>query len=130
MKIYTTYCSGTKNPSRNLMPATERYISTRISKVVAKAQADGQECFILSGLYGLVHKDAMIPNYDYLLQSGEVSNLVKKVKTQLLKNHVTHFTYFTASLKGSATLHPYYNVVRKATRMANVHLDVVEVPAY
>ena len=66
-----------------MLPASERYLSERITNV-GKIALDANLAFvILSGEYGLIAVDQEILHYDHLLKMNEVDVLTDVVKEQI-----------------------------------------------
>ena len=81
--MVVTYCCRKKNPSPDLLPAKERYLSSRIRAAGETASLLRFGFRILSGLYGLLAAGQLIPDYDHLLTVEKVSEHAVKLKGQL-----------------------------------------------
>jgi tagatose-1,6-bisphosphate aldolase len=124
MKFICTYCSGPKDHDQSRLPAVQRYISERISQLHQQAQQ--QECgfMILSGEYGLLLADELIPWYDHLLAADEVAALVAKVTQRLKKQGVSALSYYTADPQQVVAVAPYIELIKQACISAEVVLTV------
>ncbi len=60
-----TLCSRDKNEEVGLLPARERYVSERIRNVERIANELGVPFYIVSGKFGLLQADELIPYYDH-----------------------------------------------------------------
>jgi len=118
MKGYVTYCSAKKRPDPGALPSIERYISKRIGAVAGLAGADNVHFRILSGKYGLLKPEDIIPPYEHLLKIEEVEALVGKVIGQL--GGLQEVTFFY-ELEDPAT-HPYLETMRRACEIAGTSL--------
>lgn len=123
MIAYCTYCSGRKARAPELLPAIARYQSRRILDVAERAVRDGASFIILSGEFGLLHREDLIPFYDHLLQPYEVPALIGRVAGQLRRTGVQALSYFTESLS-RPELAPYCDTIVGAARAAGVPLEI------
>lgn len=121
MNIVVTICSKHKDNSPKLLPASKRYISEHIRKAEVIAKDLQLPFFILSGKYGLLATDEMIPNYDQYLEIEAVDSLVKVVEAQLKTLHVTEVDYY---MEDKESWIPYDMTLKKATDLAGVFLRV------
>lgn len=94
VQIVCTYCSATKDDSIELLPANKRYMSKRISYVKDLALLSGIDFYILSGKFGLVHENELLPYYDHLLSLDEVSSLSEIVAEQIVSHRITTIDFF------------------------------------
>ena len=117
---YCTYCSKDKVATAHPLSAIERYQSQRIRYVYDLAQKDHRDFFILSGEFGLLTADQMIPYYDHLLLPSEVQDMRKQVEQQLTEQKIESIKFFIASIEDQATVLPYNQVIEQAC--ANLHL--------
>ncbi len=121
MRIICTICSKHKNDSKGLLPARLRYTSPHIKAVERIAEKSKLPFFILSGKYGLISADEMIPSYDYYLEERAIDSLAKTVYEQLKKHSITELDFYTESKPSWA---PYELVLRKGAELAGVALIV------
>jgi len=122
--VFCTYCSARKDQRSGLLPALERYTSSRIRRVASMA-ADARTPFLIfSGRFGFLDPQHPIPAYDQLLQPSEVSVLAEVTAAQLKEKQVDAIRYFTEPLD-SPTLIPYADAVGKAAELAGARFEVV-----
>lgn len=126
MKLYCTYCSAEKRTCSTPLPALQLYKSTRIKEVHAKAQEDNCSFAILSGKYGIVLPNTLIPFYDHLLQENEVKEHAKQVATQIKNIGATHVVFYMNYLKNEPQLAPYLNCIKKACSSSGIELEIIE----
>lgn len=107
------------------LPAVQRYISDRISRVRDLAQEKNQEFMILSGEFGLIDQEYPLPFYDHLLDPSEVDKLGSRVATTLCMAGVREVEYHTAAPELVAQIRPYLSVMEAACDRASVVLRVV-----
>ena len=107
-----------------MLPAVQRYLSKRIDGLYALAQQRGEAFYILSGEYGLLRPDELIPWYDHLLLAGEVAGLVPEVASGLEKEGVSELVYYTADASAVAAVAPYLEVVQQACSRAGVEISI------
>ncbi len=124
MRIYCTYCSKDKDPREGLLPAIERYRSTRIAHVRECARQEGVEMWILSGEFGLIPSAHPIPWYDHLLMPDEVTALADRMSQQLDAAGIHHVVFFQALPSTDSHLGPYRLAIETACAAANVQLEV------
>jgi hypothetical protein len=124
-KIYVTYCSAQKNESEKEIKAIDRYISERIAHVRALAKQDKADFMILSGKFGLLNPNDLIPYYDHLLKAFETARLSKTVARQLKhlkgKTIVLHSHWMDRDINVA----PYIETMTDACEMAKVPFDLV-----
>jgi len=101
MQTFCTYCSRDKTTTASLLPAWQRYQSSRIADIQRQAESMGIPFCILSGEFGLLDWDQPIPWYDHLLVADEVPQLASLVARQLSEKRILQLDYFTQSTKGS-----------------------------
>lgn len=123
MNVYCTYCSRKKDSTPRLLPAIERYNSTRIKGIYEKATIDNVELFILSGKFGFIHCETKIPCYDFCLKSNQVPEIVVKLKWQLANYGISHLAYFTELPEDDPLLKPYKCAIEQACKAADVKFE-------
>lgn len=79
LRLNVTYCTNRKRNDAGLLPARERYLSSRIDF----ALKNFDNTWIFSGKYGLIHPDTPIEDYDHLFQVEEVPMMLPKLVEQL-----------------------------------------------
>ena len=123
--VFCTYCSANKDRTPGLLPALERYRSSRIRRVAGAASLARVRFLVLSGRFGLLSPDEPIPWYDHLLEPSEVDELARLAASQLSQAGATLVRYFTESLD-NPKLAPYAEVVRKAGVISGTLVEFVE----
>ena len=122
MKIICTTCSKEKVEESATLPAWKRYVSPRINSIREIAHASNLPFFILSGKMGLIHEDAHITYYDYILTESDVERLVPLVKEQIEKNKITHIIFYSKPKEGD--LIPYYTLLERSTADAKILFEI------
>lgn len=122
-KLYVTYCSSKKKPTKESIPAIERYNSDRIRWVYNLSLKDDADFAILSGVFGLVFHDEKIPYYDLPMIEDEpitkddIERIARLNKCFLNENKardkIVH--YFTENPKGEPGLKNFYKSLKQAT---------------
>lgn len=122
MHFLLTICSKTKSLQPEPLPAYLRYLSPRIAKLKEESDKSHVPALILSGKYGLLKIDDLVPYYDHPLPLSETDDLASKVSQQL---HSLGATKITAYMKPRTTVgwEPYYAALEKATTLAGVKLN-------
>lgn len=128
MRVYCTYCSASKDRSSGSVPAIKRYISERINQVFQMANTDKVGFYILSGEFGLVEPDQLLPLYDHLLTIGEIPDLAKKVAQQIRDKGITHLHYFTKAPRDEPQIQPYIKVIEQACTATHIQLEGTILP--
>lgn len=108
MKVVATICSRKKDEAENLLPAYERYLGAHIDKVKHIAIEQGAPFYILSGLYGFIPADMLIPTYDYLLVDSAVDPLIAIVADQMKADGITEVVLYT---EDNPNWQPYHRAV-------------------
>ena len=124
MKIISTICSKDKDESLGLLPAVQRYISSRIANVFDTAKKEGSPFYILSGEYGLIPADYPIPYYDHQLKMEEVNDISRKIVGQIKGNGITEIVFYGRSKDGSWK--PYYEALEKAAEETNTFVTTID----
>ena len=125
--LVVTYCCREKNPSPDLLPAKDRYLSSRIRVGGEAATRRGFEFRILSGLYGLLEAGQMIPDYDHLLTAEQVPEHVVKLKGQLAKLKVAKVIFITRTLEEDPGTEAYRQAMGLACAAVEVDLEILEI---
>lgn len=122
MHYLLTVFSKTKSLQPEPLPAYLRYLSPRIAKLKEESDRSLTPALILSGKYGLLEIDDLVPYYDHPLTLSGTKDLASKVSQQL---HSLDATEITAYMKPRSTLgwEPYYTVLEKAAALAGVKLN-------
>ena len=118
--ISCTYCSADKRRDPKPLPAVARYLSDRIDSLHGAGPL-----LILSGEYGLLAPDDLIPWYDHLLMPEEVDGLVPQVTSQLRSRSITALDFHTADPLHTPAIRPYVAVITQACATAGVVLRLV-----
>lgn len=106
------------------MPAVRRYRSLRIQRLADLAARSGTLFLILSGRFGLVESQELVPYYDHLLQAEEVSGMVGTVAEQIKQKGISHVTFFSKSTQSRPQLRPYTELIERACSQATVPFDL------
>ena len=128
MITFCTYCSRDKDPTRDELPAVDRYRSSRIQKVRQAAELLSSGFLIFSGRYGLLPPGQPIENYDYLLQPEDVDRLSGKVAGQLTEWKVKRLLFCTLGVDADPQLPPYHDCITQACKGAGVELIMLQLP--
>lgn len=111
-----------------MLPAVQRYISQRVDGLYVLARQRDEAFYILSGEYGLLGPEAMIPWYDHLLLDKEVAALVPRVAASLASEGVSELVYCTADIALVAAVAPYLELIQRACTQAEIELTVEFLP--
>jgi len=122
-----TYCSRDKDPSPEPLPAVDRYLSPRIRAAGEAASKLQLEFRILSGLYGLLEQDKMIPDYDHLLRSDQIQEHAKKLAGQLTASTAGRVVFITRSLAEDPGTEPYRQAMLQGCSIARVECEILEI---
>lgn len=116
MKVVATICSRKKRDDKDLLPVRERYLGDHVISARLEAEKAGLPLYILSGKFGLVSGDDLIPDYDYYLvqESGELVNMVKM---QMEEAGITEIDFY---YEDSEKWAPYTATLTKAAGLAGV----------
>ena len=123
MELFATYCSADKEATPGNLPATERYLSERISGVYANATSSGNRFAILSGRFGLMDPDTPIPNYDHLLQINEIGPMTQRVAETLKAWEITTIRWFTVAFEMDPNVSRYHDVMSQAAAEIGVDFE-------
>jgi hypothetical protein len=123
-----TYCARDKNPASGLMPAGERYLSSRIRETGEAAATLKVRFLILSGLYGLLDAAEPIPNYDHLLTIEQVPAHADLLAGQLAEKGVGKVVFVSRSLATDPGVGPYREAIGKACAKIGVCCHILEMP--
>ncbi len=126
--IFLTYCSAKKNHQIDLMPAVERYKSSRIQQVNSAAQALNIDCFILSGKFGIISSKKMIPDYDFMLKKEKVEEHSIKVEMQLNSLEIKQIIFFTRPVSEDKNVKSYLESIQFACEKNNISLTIINLP--
>lgn len=123
LSIYLcTACSKEKITTAGLIPALDRYASSRIRSISHKAEINDLGFLILSGKYGLIEAQQPIPWYDHLLVAEEVKPMVALVSRQLKALQVESLTFYAVDEQQDPSWQPYCEVIRQSTATTGVKL--------
>jgi len=122
-----TYCSREKDPSVGLLPAVDRYLSSRIRVSFEAASMLGTGFRILSGLYGLLEPDREIPEYDHLLTSDQVSRHAEKIEQQLRESAIERVIFITRSFAADPGAQPYRESMSRSCAGMGVGCEILEI---
>lgn len=125
MHAFSTYCSVSKSHESGSIPAIHRYQSPRIGKVFSAASCLGLRFYILSGMFGLIPPQELIPFYDHLLKPEEVPGLAELIIRQIHEYEVSGLVYFTKPLSSNRNLIPYRDALVIACEGISIPFYVV-----
>ena len=125
--IVITYCCRDKDPSPGLLPAVDRYLSSRIRAAKEAASRLKWEFRILSGLYGLLEQDKKIPDYDHLLTDDQVPDHAEKLAGQLVASNAGRVIFITRSLVEDPGTGPYRKAMFQACSAVQVECEILEI---
>ena len=123
MKVVMTICSKEKDSTNRDLTAHQRYKSTRIKAVSEVAKQDKLPFFILSGKYGLVAENDIIPYYDYLLEQDGIEDTVSLVNKQSKLIGITSVDFYAKPKAGSWA--PYYEVLESMATELGIELNII-----
>lgn len=122
-----TYCSREKDPSAGLLPAVDRYLSSRIQVSLEASSRLGTGFRILSGLFGLLAEDREIPEYDHILTGDQVPRHAGKIEQQLREFGVERVIFITRTLAADPGTGPYREAMSRACDAADVDYQILEI---
>ena len=122
MKCYFTTCCAEKREDEKLLPAKERYQSERVKYVVSESERLNVPLLFLSGKYGVLDANDLIPWYDKALTEKDIDDLIPKVVEQLSNRDVTEITLFARPRRTSGW-GPYYAVIEQACEELNINIE-------
>ncbi len=122
MEVLSTICSRQKNENAEMLPARTRYAGSHIRKVEVLASVEGKPFYILSGKYGLLHANELVPNYDYYLGLDAVPQLATLIASQLRNNRISKIKFYS---EGKQTWKVYENSMHRACLMSEVPIDII-----
>lgn len=122
MKYYCTICSKGKRKDKELLPAIERYLSSRIKNVYQEASSQNVKFLIFSGEYGFLYPHNLIPFYDHLLSKEEVESFLPILKKQNLFLEITELECFMRKMSVSGW-EPYYTILRRFSEEENIKIS-------
>ena len=124
MKYYCTICSKEKRKDRELLPAIERYLSSRIKNVYEKASIDNTKFLIFSGEYGFIHPYSLIPYYDHLFLDKEIETFLPLLKQQNIFWEITDLDCFMEKEK-SPGWRAYYKMLNRFAEEENIKIRFI-----
>ncbi len=121
MHYICTICSKDKRKDLELLPAIERYSSSRIKNCYRKSINQGYKLLIFSGEYGFLYPHNLIPFYDHLLKKEEIDCLLPILKKQ---NKFLNITSIDCVMEPIKTFgwEPYYEILGKFAVMENIDI--------
>ena len=125
--LFITYCSRHKSRDPGDLPAQERYTSKRIRAVHAAAVAIDTRFRILSGKYGLLAADELIPWYDHLLSDDEIVAHAALILPQLRAIKPARVLFFARPAAVDPGVIAYRDAMARACAAAGTNLTVIEV---
>lgn len=127
MEYLCTTCCKRKRRDARLLPARERYLSSRIRFVLAESRRRDRPLVILSGEYGLLDPDDAIPWYDERLTPQSVDALAPTVARQLARKGATHVDFY-ARARATPGWAPYFRLLERACREQGIPLTHRRLP--
>jgi hypothetical protein len=121
--VLITTCSEEKRLDAGLLPAAQRYVSSRIGAVVARGQRLGRTVFILSGKYGLLAPWEEIEWYDKPLTAEDEPAITELVTRRLAAENADRVTFYAEPIE-TPGWRPYYNVITAACATLGITLEV------
>jgi hypothetical protein len=118
-----TTCSKEKRLDTGLLPAAQRYVSSRIAAVVARGQQLGEPVFILSGKYGLLAPGEEIEWYDRPLTAEDEPAITELVTRRLAAENADRLIFYAEPID-TPGWRPYYNVIAAACANLGITLEV------
>lgn len=123
MDVLCTTCCRQKRDDPGLLPARERYLSARIRFADAESRRRDLPLRILSGRFGLLAPETLIPRYDHALQPADVPRLLPLVARQLAELGAQRLVLY-AEPRHHAGWEPYYQLLEEACKLGDVALEV------
>ncbi|MCH9647285.1 MAG: phytanoyl-CoA dioxygenase family protein [Deltaproteobacteria bacterium] len=113
MEVLCTTCCQEKRPTATPLPASHLYLSKRLHDVLEEGERLGKVVLILSGKFGLVRPQDLLPWYDHALLPQEVEGLVPQLTEALSRIGVSqiHFYALPATTPG---WRPYHEALERA----------------
>ncbi|MBU1046929.1 hypothetical protein KKH36_04100 [Patescibacteria group bacterium] len=124
MKVILTICSKNKDKNEVLMPARKRYLSDRIKKVEQISINNKLPFYILSGKFGIINSNELIPFYDKLLKQEDIKNLLPLVRDQLIQEKITEIIFYGEGINTKGWK-AYYEIIEKITNKLNIKLEEI-----
>jgi hypothetical protein len=121
MEFVCTICCKEKRTDTSLLPAIDRYLSTRIAFAYDESRRLGRPMLILSGKYGLLRPEDPIPWYDQKLVMEAVPEIVPVIASRLTKLGVSHIIFYCRT-KTDLDWRPYHAALEQACQMQNVEI--------
>lgn len=118
MNVVATICSKEKNIDSELMPAHERYLGDHVRAARTVAEDSTLPLYILSGKFGLISGDDIIPDYDYYLEK-ETEELINLVASQMQEAGISEIEFYH---KDKEAWKPYASTLTSAARQAGVQV--------
>ena len=125
-----TICCREKDRAEAALPAIGRYRSGRIQTVFHMAEKEGLEFAILSGKFGLLHPEDLIPYYDKLLTEEDIPALNRQMAEFLRENPARGIIFLPPDPRSDSKVMPYIKCMRRAARKAKIPLRIKFVPPY
>ena len=120
---YVTYCSKKKEKEGRTI-AIRRYKSERIQWVYNKSIAKGVKFAILSGKFGLVKPEKIIPYYNYRMQEKDVKDIIDKNIEFISDNKISKIVYFTENPVCQPDLRHYFKSLHEAIKKLDIKFEV------
>ncbi len=121
MHYICTICSKEKREDLKLLPAIERYTSSRIKNCYKRSINQGCKFLIFSGEYGFLYPHNLIPFYDHLLKKEEIDYLLPILKEQNKFFNITSLDCIMES-RGKPGWESYYEILEKFAVIENINI--------
>lgn len=126
--IVCTICCREKDRSDELLPAIRRYRSNRIDAVAGLAREAGRPLVILSGKYGLIDEDELIPYYDRLMGDEDLGEIIAANIAFLEKNKVEKVIFLCPDPAIDPHVQPYLRSIQASARGTGCKLETIFLP--
>jgi len=121
-KVVCSICSRSKREDADLLPAIERYTGSHIRAVEEISKEQGRPFFVLSGVYGIISSEELIPYYDHLFVKDEIPELLPKVMRQIKEANISSVDFYT---KDKPNWEPYRHVLSVAADNSGIPLNII-----
>jgi len=128
--LICTICCREKDQAEGLLPALQRYRSSRIKTVSKLSRKAGWPFAILSGKYGLISADEPIPYYDRLMGEDDLGKIIEKNTVFLKKNGIKMIFFLIPAPAIDPHVVPYLKSMEAAAESTGSELKIIFVPPY
>jgi hypothetical protein len=117
-----TPCCARKRAEPAPLPACERYLAPRIAEVLAVARELHAPVRILSGVYGLLAPEDLVPHYDLRLDHAGVPAHAERVTRQLARVAPATVVWIAPGAAADPHVQPYLDVLEQAAAAVGARL--------